>query len=104
MSITFGVLNCNGRNTVTASARARHFASVAIDDLARDAAVGGGESLDALAVLLEVEEADRAAFARLAQRHFDDLFPTDRVTSDEMLQALDRVMREDTSLSIYARG
>ncbi len=95
ISITFGLINCSNGGTVTASARARHFASTSLDNIARDTAMGGGESLDALAALMGVQDADRAAFAQLAQNHFDALFPSDEVTSDEMLQTLDRLISED---------
>ena len=105
VSITFGLLNCSdGTGAVTASAQTRHFAAVSFDNLARDIALGGGESLDTLSTLLEVDETDRPAFARLAQVHFDELFPNDHVTSNEMLENLDRVMGRDAQLSIYSRS
>ena len=104
ISVTFGLLNCDGQGTVTASARTRHFVARNFDRIARDAAFGGGENLDALAILLEVDENDRAAFAQLAQSRFSELFPSDNVTSLEMLQTLDRLMREDEQLSLYARS
>lgn len=104
ISITFGLINCNGRNAVGASARTRHYVSTNFDRIARDSAVAGGESLDTLAVLLEIDESDRAEFAALTQRHFEELYSSDHVTSDEMLQTLDRLMREDARLSVYVRG
>jgi len=104
ISITLGALNCNGRNAVGANARTRHYVSTNFDRIARDSAVAGGESLDTLAVLLEIDESDRAEFAALTQRHFEELYSSDHVTSDEMLQTLDRLMREDAQLSVYVRG
>jgi len=104
ISITFGLINCNGRNAVGASARTRHYVWTNFDRIARDSAVAGGESLDTLAVLLEIDESDRADFAALTQRHFEELYSSDHVTSDEMLQTLDRLMREDARLSVYVRG
>jgi hypothetical protein len=105
VSITFGLLNCSdGTGAVSASAQTRHFAAINFDNIARDVALGGGESLDTLSTLLEVDTADRLAFARTAQSHFDELFPSDRVTSNEMLENLDRVMRRDEHLSIYSRS
>ena len=101
ISITFGLLNCGSWNdTITANAHTRHFAASSLDDLARDAALGGGETLDTLAALLDVE--DRSAFAKFAQSHYDELFPTDRVTSDEMLVSLDRLMRADERFAANA--
>ncbi len=104
ISVTFGLLNCDGQGTVTANAGSRHFASTNLDRIARDSAVGGGESLDALAALYQVDAADRAIFAALAQDHFDELFSSDHVTSDEVIETLERLMRQDERLSIYARS
>ncbi len=104
ISLTFGLVNCDGRDTVTASALRRHYVSTSLDALARDTAVGGGESLDTLASLLDLPVSERPAFAAFAQRHFDRLFPSDSVTSDEMLEALDALMREDEHFASYARS
>jgi len=105
VSITFGLLNCsNGTGAVTASARARHFAAVNFDNITRDIALGGGENLDTLSTLLEVDAVDRPALARLAQGHFDELFPGDHVTSNQMLETLEGLMRQDERLSIYSRS
>jgi len=104
ISVTFGLLNCNGHNTVTANARARHFAATQLDRIARDAAVGGGESLDTLAALLAVPEQDRPAFGALAQSHFVELFPSDRATSNEMLEALTRLLQESGGASTSSRS
>ena len=103
--ITFGLLNCSdGTGNVTASAQTRHFAATSFDNIARDAAFGGGESLDTLAALLLISPADRPAFANLAQSHFAELFPANDVTSNEMLETLVRLMQQDARLAIYARG
>lgn len=101
VSITFGLLNCGSlEDTITASAETRHFAASNLDDLARDAALGGGESLDALAALLRVE--DRGAFGTFAQSHYETLFPTATVTSEEVLDHLDRLMRADERFAASA--
>jgi len=105
ISITFGLLNCsNGQGAVTASAKTRHFAATTFDNLARDAALGGGESLDTLATLLEVPAADRRAFAALTQRNFDVLFPSDRANSDEMLSTLASLMQADEQFFVYTQS
>ena len=94
ISITFGILNCGSLNdTITASAQTRHVASANIDALARDAAMGRGESLDTLAALLEIEDTD--AFGQFAQTNYAALFPTATVTSEELLVSLDRLMATD---------
>ncbi len=107
ISITFGLLNCNGKDTVTADAsemRLRHYASQNFDRLAEDMARGQGESLEALAYLLRVRAEDRAAFRAFAQAHFDELFTHDHVTAGEMLGSLDALLAEDQELSAYTRS
>ena len=104
VSITFGLLNCNGQGTVGADAQLRRFAADQFDRIAREMATGGGESVDALAYLMGIAAQDRAAFAALAQAEFGALFASDHITSGEMLDALDRLIAEDPQLRVYARS
>jgi len=107
VSITFGLINCDGRDTVTASAdelRLRHYASVNIDQLAEQMAEGQGESLDVFAGLMGVGMGDRVHFASFTQQHFTELYAHDHATVGEMLDTLNRLMAEDTRLSVYARS
>ena len=107
VSLTFGLLNCDGRGMVTADARdlkLRHYASQNFDRLAEDMAKGRGESLAAFAHLLQVSDEDGAEFRAFAQRHFAELFAHDEVTVGEMLSSLDRLLAEDERLSAYARS
>ncbi len=95
VSITFGLVNCNGKNKVTADAseiRVQHFASQNFDRLSVDMAKGHGEHLDVLARLLDVRPEQRTEFATLTQTHFEELFPHDQVTVGEMLGSLDKLM------------
>jgi len=93
ISITFGLVNCDGQNKVSADAgdiRVQHFAAENFDRLSVEMAQGGGEHLDVLAGLLAVE--DRDAFAVMTQTHFETLFPSDQTTVGEMLSALDHLI------------
>src|SRR3972149_1824614 len=81
ISITFGGMGCNGRDTVTADAELRKFAAGSFDRLVRDMANGDGETLAAFSLLLGVDEADQARFFAFTQSHFGDLFPSDRTTA-----------------------
>ena len=101
ISITFGLLNCDGQGTVTADAsdsRVQHFASQNFDRLSIEMAMGGGEHLDVLASLLDVRAEQHEDFAALTQMHFEQLFPTDDVTVGEMLSSLDLLMSESELL------
>ena len=67
-------------------------------------AVGGGENLETLAVLMDVEEADRPAFYALTKQNFAALFPSNDVTAGDLLTNLDHVLAEDAQLARYARS
>ena len=100
--ITSGTLGCSSEGVITASARTSMFASANIDRLAREMAMGDGESLDTLAHLIGVDDADKPAFKSLAQSHFGEIFADDATTAGDMLAALERLMAEDARLAKYA--
>ena len=102
ISITFGLLNCDGRNTVTVDSQLRHFMDTNIDQLARDMSTGRGEALDALSGLLGVIESDRASFAAFTQREYAALFSSDSIGSTELLENLNRRLALDARLAAYA--
>ena len=99
--ISSGTAGCKRGGTVTAEARLNMYASANIDQLASDMASGQGESLDTLAALIGVNDADKPAFFALAKSNFGTLFPAGQVTAGEMLTALKGLMAEDAQLSQY---
>jgi hypothetical protein len=99
--ISSGTAGCQRGGTVTADARLNMYASANIDQLASDMAAGKGESLDTLALLIGVSDADKPAFFALTKRNFGTLFPGDQVTAGEMLTSLKGVMATDAQLSQY---
>jgi hypothetical protein len=102
VSVTFGLINCDGQGTVTA--QLNHFTGSNFDRLAADMATGEGETLAAFSVLLEVAPADRESFNAFTQAHFAELFPEDTTRAGEMLDTLDRLLHQDTQLQVYARS
>jgi len=103
ISITFGVMGCNGRSEVTvADAELRKFAAGNFDRLVRDMANGEGETLAAFSLLLGVREADQGRFFAFAQSHFADLLPSENTTAAEMLSSLDRLLAEEAQLVAQA--
>jgi hypothetical protein len=96
-----GTAGCKRGGTVTADARLNMYASANIDQLASDMASGRGESLDTLAQLIGISDADRPAFFALAKNNFGTLFPSDQVTAGDMLTALTGLMATDAQLSQY---
>lgn len=102
--ISSGTLGCQPGSVIKAEQRINVFAGANIDRLAREIALGEGETLDALASLYGVPAGDRAAFAELARANFDAIFPSATVTAGDMLAALDRLMAQDPQLARYARS
>ena len=99
--ITSGTAGCDEGATI-ASAEVQVFASANMDKLARDMAVGEGESLDSLADLMKIDEADKAKFFTLTKINFDKIYTSESVTTGEMLSALQDVMTREPSLAKYA--
>lgn len=102
--ITTGTLGCSQEGVITADARLRMFAGANLDNLARDMAQGHGETLDAFARLMNVQEADKADFFRFTRAHFPELFADDDATAGEMLASLNRLLAQDPTLSVYAQS
>ena len=100
--ISSGTLGCNQGGTVTAAARLSMYAGANIDNLASDMAAGRGESLDTLAQLIGIPEADRPAFFHLTKSHFGELFPADTTTAGQMLTTLHGLLASDPQLAKYA--
>ena len=90
--------------TAAQDIKIRHYASSNLDRLAADMAEGRGESLATFSYLWEVDQRDQAAFFSFTQENFGALFDHDRVTVGDMIDNMNQLLREDESLSIYARG
>jgi hypothetical protein len=102
--ITTGTLGCSSEGVITADARLRMFAGANLDNLARDMAQGQGETLDAFARLMNVQEADKADFFQFTKSHFGELFADSDATAGEMIASLNRLLAQDPTLSVYAQS
>ncbi|MBI3605076.1 MAG: DUF3015 family protein [Nitrospirae bacterium] len=77
--ITSGTSNCN-KNTVFASNdRLNSFVQNNLDNLAKEIAMGEGESLDTLAELMEIPVEEKTAFNKNLQANFKSIFPSKNV-------------------------
>ncbi len=99
--ITSGTLGCDSDGTVVASQRVPVFVAANLDRLAGDMAGGGGETLESLAVLLNIEERDRAPFFSTVRVNFERIVTSPDVSAGELLDGLYMVMAEDATLSRY---
>jgi hypothetical protein len=102
VSITFGLVNCDGKGTITA--QLNHFTGSNLDRLAADMATGEGETLTAFGTLMQVAPHDRDAFNTFTQDHFAELFASDTTQAGQMLEILDGLLHDDARLRVYARS
>lgn len=91
--ITSGTLDCAPNAGLASNTRIREFIQDNMDHVAMDIAVGQGETLEALADLMEVSTDDRPALYTKLQSNFDSIFTSDGVTSDEVLTNLEKVVQ-----------
>jgi len=88
--ITFNTIGCHSTGVITADARLHMFA-------------GQGETLDALAQLMNVQASDRAAFNEFTRVHFPEIFAgEEEVTAAAMLTSLRGLLAQDERLAGYA--
>ncbi|MBW2241670.1 MAG: DUF3015 family protein [Deltaproteobacteria bacterium] len=87
VSLTFNSFGCDSTGEVTADAQLRKFAAANIDQLAHDVARGEGEALAAFAHLLGVQGSQAEVFGAFTQAHFETLFPSADVDSNQMIDA-----------------
>jgi len=84
--ISSGTLDCNQPAQFYGSEMLHRFVAENMDNLAKDIARGQGESLDTLAVLMNVPAENRGTFNTSLQTNFDHIFTSPQVTDAEVLQ------------------
>lgn len=99
--ISTGTLGCDPDGTVVASARVPMFVGANMDNLAHDMAMGKGESLESLATLMNIADADKTAFYQTARNNYGQIFSVANLTSGDVLASLYDVMRRDERLAQY---
>lgn len=99
LGITFGTLGCNGNGKVTAQVVT--FTNENAEALARDMAVGQGESLNVLAELMNIKSSDKAHFFEVTKANFSQIYADDHQNSLQVLVSLQQVMANDQVLKAY---
>lgn len=80
--ITSGTSGCK-KTELVMNERAAEFVASNMDQLAKEAAMGQGETVDTLAELLEVE--DKAAFAASLQKNYNSIYTSEDVKMADVL-------------------
>ncbi|ENU91044.1 DUF3015 family protein [Acinetobacter vivianii] len=99
LGITFGTLGCRQGGTVTAQVVT--FTNENAEALARDMAVGQGESLNVLAELMQIKANDKARFFAVSKANFAEIYSSKNTNSLQVLDALQGVMAKDAVLKAY---
>ncbi len=100
--ITSGTSGCTQDGVVRSTWKTAMFVDGNMNKLARDMSVGQGESLDSLASLLGMNAQDKATFAQVARSNFAEIFPSDSVTSQQVLASLKGVLERNNDLARYS--
>src|SRR6266487_864626 len=100
--ITTGTSGCTQDGAVRSTWKTAMFIDGNKPRLARDMSIGNGETLDALAHLIGVRDADHAKFNRAAQENLSRIFPSENAPTEQVLVALKQVLAEDRDLAQYA--
>jgi Protein of unknown function (DUF3015) len=100
--ISSGTSGCSQDGAVMSKWKTAMFIDGNKEQLARDMASGGGETLDSLAHLLGVSEEHRAQFNRVAQQNLTKIFPSSEVATEQVALALKDVLASESNLAHYA--
>ena len=103
-AITSGTSGCTRDGVVTSSWASKAFIGTNINRLAMDASRGEGESLDSLASILNVADADKALFSSTLQSNFTSIFPSKDADTDAVVAGLKDVLSQDAQLARYAKN
>lgn len=87
-AITSGTLGARQAESIVQNENVHRFVAENMDNLARDIATGGGESLATLATLLNVPKGEQGAFANDLRTNFDRIYSDESVTSVEVVNAI----------------
>lgn len=100
--LSFDSLGCTGEAVITAEFQRNVFVAHNYDNIARDAAQGGGEHLQSLAQLMNMPAGDAEHFYHVAQLNYDQLFGDTSTDHEQWLQKLDLTLAADPALARYS--
>ncbi len=103
-AVTSGTSGCSQDGVVSSSWKMAVYIDGNKSKLAMDMSRGSGETLDSLASLIGVNEADRATFNRVTKENFAKIFVGDQASADQIAFGLKQVMAADSTLSKYAEA
>lgn len=97
--MTSGTNGCSTAGKLTYGGKS--LLAAIMTEFSEDVAAGNGEALNAVAVMMGVEQQDRQTFAEVTHSNFKVIFPSENTTAEEALAALEQVMKSDATLAKY---
>lgn len=97
--MTSGTNGCSANGNLSYGGKSL-LASI-MDEFSQDVAMGEGEAMNAVAVMMGVAPEDRDSFAQLTHENFAVIFPSENVTAEDVLASLETLMKADARLSKY---
>lgn len=91
--ITSGTSNCQTPSTFVKNERMNEFVAANMDNLAKDIAMGHGESLATLAELMEVPSASRPQLYAKLQTNFSNIYTSDAIDAAGVVDNIHSVIQ-----------
>ena len=101
-AISSGTSGCTQDGAVSSNWKTAMFIDGNKEKLAQDMSKGSGESLQSLAQLLGVKDADKAAFYRATKENFAQIFGAEQASAEQIAAGLKHVLAADSSLAQYS--
>lgn len=92
--ITTGTSECERATKIASNEKLNQFVADNMDNLAKDIAMGHGETLETLAELMDIPLQDRAVFYSKLQANFSKIFTSANVQAAEVLDNIVTVTTE----------
>ena len=90
--ISSGTLGCNQPSEWASNEQLNNFVADNMDNLAKDAAMGQGEYVDTLAVLMGVSSSRQLEFSQMLQENFSNIFTEASVSHLDVIENIARLM------------
>ena len=100
-AITSGTSGCTQDGAVSSNWKTAMFIDGNKSKLAQDMSKGSGESLESLAQLIGVKDADKAAFNRATKENFAKIFVGEQASAEQIALGLKQVLAADSTLAQY---
>ena len=102
--ISTGTSGCTQDGAVTSTWKTAMYIDGNKSKLAQDMSKGSGESLEALALLIGVKDADKAAFYQVTKENFAKIFVGEQASAEQIALGLKQVLAANSALAQYSEA